>query len=161
MALVNLPSDGVILDAGGGTGRVAQFFRTRAGQVVVADQTYKMLQEVHKKDGLQPVCSDVERMPFGNNTFDRIIMVDALHHVINQVSTANELWRLLKPGGLVVIEEPNILSFDVKLIALAEKIALMRSHFLSPRQIASLFRIHNTDAHIEVDGSTAWIVLLK
>ena len=161
MALVNLPSGGVILDAGGGTGRVAQFFRARAGQVVVADQTYKMLQEVHQKDGLQPVCSYVEQMPFGDNTFDRIIMVDALHHVINQVSTANELWRLLKPGGLVVIEEPNILSFEVKLIALAEKMALMRSHFIPPRQIASLFHIHNADVHIEVDGSTAWIVITK
>jgi demethylmenaquinone methyltransferase/2-methoxy-6-polyprenyl-1,4-benzoquinol methylase len=88
-------------------------------------------------------------------------MVDALHHVINQVNTANELWRLLKPGGWIVIEEPNIDTFSVKLIALAEKMALMRSHFLSPKQIATLFRSHNTDVHIEVDGSTAWIVMIK
>jgi demethylmenaquinone methyltransferase/2-methoxy-6-polyprenyl-1,4-benzoquinol methylase len=159
--LVNMPADGVVLDAGGGTGRVAQFFRGQAAQIVVADQTIKMLREARKKEGIQPLCSYVELMPFKNNTFDRIIMVDALHHVVNQVNTANELWRILKPGGWIVIEEPNILSLGVKFIALIEKLALMRSHFLSPIQIADLFRLHNARAKIEDGGSTAWIVLVK
>jgi SAM-dependent methyltransferase len=161
MTLVDMPVDGVILDAGGGTGRVAQFFRSNAAQIVVADQTIKMLQEARKKEGIQPLCSYVEWMPFKSNAFDRIIMVDALHHVVNQVNTANELWRILKPGGWIVIEEPNIHSLSVKFIALAEKLALMRSHFLSPIQIANLFRLHGAHAKIEDGGSTAWIVLVK
>ncbi len=162
ITLVNMPAQGVVLDAGGGTGRVTQFFRNQDAQIIVADQTIKMLQEARKKEGIQPLCAYVELMPFANNLFDRIIMVDALHHVVNQVNTANELWRILKPGGWIVIEEPNIRSFGVKLIALFEKTALMRSHFLSPMQIASLFRIH--DAHVQIEGdgsSTAWIVVVK
>jgi demethylmenaquinone methyltransferase/2-methoxy-6-polyprenyl-1,4-benzoquinol methylase len=47
--------------------------------------------------------------------------------------------RVLEPEGRSVIEEPDIRTFGVKLVALAEKILLMRSHFLSPIQIASLF----------------------
>ena len=47
---------------------------------------------------------------------------------------------VLKPGGSIVIEEPDIRKFTVKLIALAEKITLMRSHFLSPDKIAGLFK---------------------
>ena len=162
ISLVNLPAGGIVLDAGGGTGRVAQFFRNQAAQVVVADQTIKMLREAQKKEGIQPLCTDVERMPFDNNSFDRSIMVYALHHVANQVQTAWELWRILKPGGWIVIEEPNIRSFGVKLIALFEKAALMRSHFLSPMQIADLFRMH--DAHVQIEGedsSSAWIVVAK
>ena len=61
-----------------------------------------------------------------------------------------------------MIEEPNIRSFGVKLIALFEKAALMRSHFLSPMQIADLFRMH--DAHVQIEGegsSSAWIVVVK
>jgi ubiquinone/menaquinone biosynthesis C-methylase UbiE len=162
IALVNMPVGGVLLDAGGGTGRVAQFFRSKAAQIVVADQTVKMVQEARKKEGIQALCSYVEWMPFENNCFDRIIMVDALHHVVNQVNTANEFWRILKPGGLIVIEEPNIRSFGVKLIALFEKAALMRSHFLSPRQIANLFNKSGACVQVEGDGaSTAWIVVLK
>ena len=59
-------------------------------------------------------------------------MVDALHHVIHQGQTAREMYRVLKPGGRIVIEEPDIRKFGVKLIAVAEKLLLMRSHFLSP-----------------------------
>jgi ubiquinone/menaquinone biosynthesis C-methylase UbiE len=161
LALVNLPANGVVMDAAGGTGRIAQFICNKTTQVIVADQTIKMLREAGKKEGLQPLCSFVELMPFANNIFDRIIMVDALHHVMNQVNTANEFWRILKPGGRIVIEEPNIHSFGVKLIALAEKVALMRSHFLSPQQISSLFRSHDARVQIEVDGSTAWIIVEK
>lgn len=46
--------------------------------------------------------------------------------------------RVLKPGGRLVIEEPDINRFPVKLIALGEKLALMGSHFYSPQQISYL-----------------------
>jgi len=161
ISLVDMPAGGVILDAAGGTGRTAQFFRDKAAHVVVADITSKMLHEVQKKEGLEPVRSYVERMPFENGIFDRIIMVDAFHHVLNQADTAHEVWRILKPGGWIVIEEPDIRSFVVKLIAIIEKLALMRSHFLSPNQIANLFCFQNARMQIETDNSTAWIVVLK
>ena len=88
-------------------------------------------------------------------------MVDALHHVASQVTTAQELWRILKPGGRMVIEEPNIQVFGVKLIALAEKLALMRSHFLSQTQIAGLFQSPDARVRVEDGGSTIWIVVEK
>ena len=84
-------------------------------------------------------------------------MVDALHHVIDQPSTADEMFRLLKPGGRIIIEEPDIRTFGVKLIALAEKLLLMRSHFLSPQQIAGLFK----DAQVHTEDSSAWVVVTK
>ena len=49
------------------------------------------------------------------------------------------MFRVLKPGGLLVIEEPDIRTFGVKLIAIAEKLLLMRSHFLAPEEITNLF----------------------
>jgi SAM-dependent methyltransferase len=128
----DLPASGALLDAGGGTGRVAQFMSDKANPVVVVDLSCKMLSEARQKDGLRPVCSHTEKLPFPDETFARIIMVDALHHVCDQRGTVDELWRTLKPGGRLVIEEPDLRLFGVKLLALAEKLALMRSHF-SPR----------------------------
>jgi demethylmenaquinone methyltransferase/2-methoxy-6-polyprenyl-1,4-benzoquinol methylase len=86
-------------------------------------------------------------------------MVDAFHHVVDQAATAFEMLRVLNPGGLLVIEEPDIRTFGVKLIAVAEKLLMMRSHFLSPEQIASLFPHANT--RIFTQGATAWIVVKK
>lgn len=161
IALVNMPVGGILLDAGGGTGRVAQFLCDKAAQVLVADASIEMLKEARKKLGVHSVCSQAEATPFKCNFFDRIIMVDALHHVADPVEAANELWRILKPAGRIVIEEPDIRSFGVKLIAIGEKLALMRSHFLSPAQIAELFRAPNARVRVEASGPTAWVIVDK
>ncbi len=161
LSLINLPIQGRILDAGGGTGRVSQFLRNKSARIVIADQSLPMLREAKRKEGLQPICTDSETLPFPENTFERIMMVDALHHVNHQQQTADELWRVLKPGGRIVIEEPDIRKFGVKLLALAEKIALMRSHFLAPEQIAQLFSSPLASSRFENDGATAWIIIEK
>jgi demethylmenaquinone methyltransferase/2-methoxy-6-polyprenyl-1,4-benzoquinol methylase len=88
-------------------------------------------------------------------------MVDALHHVIHQQATADELWRILQPGGRIVIEEPDFRTFTVKLLALAEKLALMRSHFLSPPQIAALFPQPNARIQVETGKFNAWVIVEK
>jgi ubiquinone/menaquinone biosynthesis C-methylase UbiE len=148
-----------VLDAGGGTGRVARILREYARQVVVADISLGMLQEAPSKDSLLPVNSQVEYLPFEAESFDRVVMVDALHHVTNQAKTAHEMWRVLKPGGWIVIEEPDIRSFAVKLIALGEKILLMRSHFLTPGRIAGLFEYPSVKINMHAENNTSWIVI--
>ncbi len=159
--MAGFPVSGALLDAGGGTGRVTQFMTDKAGLIVVADLSCRMLSEVRRKSGLLPVCSPTEKLPFANGFFARIIMVDALHHVYDQRATVDELWRVLQPGGRLVIEEPDLRTFAVKLIALAEKLALMRSHFLSPERIAALFNYPNARVRIKTGSANAWIIVEK
>jgi ubiquinone/menaquinone biosynthesis C-methylase UbiE len=160
-SLAHLPADGIILDAGGGTGRVAQHLRGKAAQIVVADESLKMLHEAKKKGGLQTIQAYAENLPFRDDIFDCIIMVDALHHVADQRKTTNELWRILKPGGRLIIEEPDIHSLGVKFIALAEKLALMRSQFLAPQQIVTLFQEKPAITRLELEDALAWIIVEK
>ena len=159
--LLELPVQGSILDVGGGTGRLAQFLVSSTTQVVVADLSFEMLQQAAQKPDLDPTCSQSEKLPFRDNHFERIIMVDALHHVYDQSQTAREVWRVLRPGGKLIIEEPDLRKGVVKLVALAEKLALMRSHFLSPPKIELLFDNFPSQIRTVVDGHNAWIIVEK
>ena len=156
----DLPTSGRVLDAGGGTGRVAKVIREHAGEVVIADPSLGMLHEADQTQ-LKLACSNSEALPFPNDFFERVIMVDALHHVGHQGQTAREMYRVLKPGGLLVIEEPDIRSFYVKLIAVAEKMLLMRSHFLAPDNIVDLFSFDSAKANVYVSEHIAWVVIQK
>lgn len=155
-----LPTGGMLLDVGGGTGRVASRLRGKAGGIVVVDASRGMLHYAASVPGLWTAAAHSERLPFADGTFERVIMVDALHHVIDQVRTAGELFRVLKPGGRIVIEEPNIQSFRVKLIAFAEKALLMRSHFLAAGDILRLFP-KAIAVESKTADPTAWVIIQK
>ena len=159
--MASLPVAGRLLDAGGGTGQKSHRLLDMVGEIVIADSSLGMLLQANKKIGLSAVCSETEQLPFGDNSFERVIMVDAFHHVRNQRITADELWRVLMPGGRIVIEEPDIRAGAVKLIAIIEKIVMMRSHFINPKKIAEIFSHPNATINISLENSIAWIVIDK
>jgi demethylmenaquinone methyltransferase/2-methoxy-6-polyprenyl-1,4-benzoquinol methylase len=161
LRIADLPINGALLDVGGGTGRTAQFMLNKASQVVVVDISIKMLLQATLKMGLETTCSGAEQLPFADASFERVIIVDAFHHVYDQDQTARELWRVLKPGGRIVIEEPDIRNWFVKLIAIAEKLTLMQSRFLAPPKIEALFAELGAKIWTERNGYISWIVVEK
>jgi demethylmenaquinone methyltransferase/2-methoxy-6-polyprenyl-1,4-benzoquinol methylase len=159
--LAGLPVSGRLLDVGGGTGRISYSLRNLVTEAVIADSSMGMCIQVTRKNGLNSVCSNSEELPFENESFERVIMVDALHHVGDYLATIAELWRVVTPGGRIVIEEPDIRTTSIKLMAIIEKLALMRSHFVSPQSIRDAFNYKNASARIEKEGTTAWVVIDK
>jgi demethylmenaquinone methyltransferase/2-methoxy-6-polyprenyl-1,4-benzoquinol methylase len=159
--LVELPDSGLILDAGGGTGRIAQKLTGESRTIILQDYSHKMLLQSKNKDGMQAVASETEDLPFPAECFDRIIMVDAYHHLRDQRKCLDELWRVLREGGILVIEEPDIRHFGIKLVALAEKLTLMRSHFHSPSVISEGLNSIGAQCNVVCEGYNAWIIARK
>jgi demethylmenaquinone methyltransferase/2-methoxy-6-polyprenyl-1,4-benzoquinol methylase len=159
--LADLPVHGNLLDVGGGTGRISYWLKDLVIGIVIADSSLRMLNQASKKCTFITVCSNSEDLPFKDETFERVIMVDAYHHVTNQRVTADELWRVVKPGGRIIIEEPDVRKISIKFIALVEKLLLMRSHFVSPSKIKDTFCYPNASIQIESEGLTSWVVIEK
>lgn len=138
--LLDLEADQRLLDVGGGTGRVTVSLVEHVGQACVIDASSGMLVQARAK-GLCAYRGVAEQLPFGDGAFDRILVVDAFHHFRDWSWAAAELMRVLRPGGRMVIEEPDIRSRIVKLVALVERLLLMHSRFYAPADLARLFQV--------------------
>jgi SAM-dependent methyltransferase len=151
-----------LLDVGGGTGRVAQYFQGVFRQVLVLDVSLGMLIQAQTKDTLLPFLGASEHLPFGDGSFERVLAVDSFHHFRDQAKAAQELGRVLAPGGRLVIEEPNIEHFPVKLVALGEKLLLMQSHFYRPHKLKALFdKLGYTTKVYKNDSPNYWLVVTR
>lgn len=60
-------------------------------------------------------------LPFEDEQFDRVIMVDTIHHLEHQEQTMGEVVRVLKRGGLLLIFEPNRLNPLLALMCALDK----------------------------------------
>lgn len=149
-----------LLDAGGGTGRVSAHLRPFVGQIVIADYSLGMLKQA--KPGLNPLHTSVLALPFPSDSFNRILVTDALHHFPRGAHALGELARVLAPGGILVIEEMDIQHGITKFVTIAEKLALMTSHFFPPTQIAAILTDHGLHAQVaHRSGPYARIVATK
>jgi demethylmenaquinone methyltransferase/2-methoxy-6-polyprenyl-1,4-benzoquinol methylase len=159
--LLKLPTAGWLLDGGGGTGRASFPLRPLVGHVVVSDVSGRMLARAHARS-LNAVRAAVEYLPFSDGTFDRVLVVDALHHFTDQAAAIGDFVRVLKSGGRMVIEEFDANSPLVKLMALAERAAWMRSRFHRPQDIRDMVSACGLKVQVRAGRRlAAWVVADK
>jgi demethylmenaquinone methyltransferase/2-methoxy-6-polyprenyl-1,4-benzoquinol methylase len=98
----------VSLDVATGTGLVAQAARALigpTGRVTGLDRNAGMLAEARRALDRGFVQGMAERLPFRGDLFDFLSMGYALRHVTDLGITFGEYFRVLKPGGTVLILE--------------------------------------------------------
>jgi SAM-dependent methyltransferase len=56
------------------------------------------------------VQGDLQRLPFADNTFDRVIDCETIEHVPDDQSALREMFRVTQPGGKLLLTTPNYLN---------------------------------------------------
>jgi ubiquinone/menaquinone biosynthesis C-methylase UbiE len=102
-----------ILDAGSGTGIFTREFLARGAEVVGLDISFAMLRYAAKRaapPAYTGIVADMAALPFAASSFDRTVSVAALEFVADEKRAVAELFRVTKPGGVVVVATLNSLS---------------------------------------------------
>lgn len=117
-----LPESGeAILDIGGGYGRLAPLYVGRYKRAVILDYSQSSLDKAHllaeQKDwkNLQTRRGNAYQLPFANQEFDTVLMVRVLHHLEKPEVTLGEINRVLKPGGVLILEMANKIHLKARL----------------------------------------------
>ena len=103
----------LILDAGSGTGIFTREFIARGAGVVGLDISHAMLRRAAVTNAAfagRLVAADMMHLPFGDGVFDKAVSVTALEFIVNAERAIVELFRVTKPGGVIVAATLNSLS---------------------------------------------------
>ena len=97
-----------VLDAGAGTGRIIRDLKNYGAHVTALDTSNEMLKICKKKfSDIETVLGDVENMPFEDDRFDLVIATFVVVHLKNLDKAFDEIYRVLKDGGSVIITNIN------------------------------------------------------
>lgn len=100
-----------VLEIGSGLGLLGKEIKEISGNETSyfgIDLYYSSSKSAQEK-GLISTQADTLRLPFSNNSFDRIISTDVLEHIEDAETTVDEIKRVLKPEGkaFLVIADPS------------------------------------------------------
>jgi ArsR family transcriptional regulator len=108
-ALLCLMPPMVIADLGAGEGAFALLLAERATKVIAVDSSAKMIEvgrEQALRHGVKNVeyrLGDIEELPIEDSAVDLVFLSQSLHHALHPHRAVQEAWRILAPGGRIVV----------------------------------------------------------
>jgi len=99
----------VVADLGAGEGLISQLIAHRAQRVWCIDNSPRMVEvgtELARKNGFANLAyklGDIENVPLPDRSVDLAILSQALHHASHPQAAVSEAFRILRPGGQLVV----------------------------------------------------------
>jgi ubiquinone/menaquinone biosynthesis C-methylase UbiE len=107
-----------IVDLGAGEGMVSQLLAERAKKVICVDSSKSMVRlgtDLAKRKGLANLeykLGDIEKVPLAAKSVDLALMSQSLHHAQKPEVALAEAFRVLKPGGQLIVIDLNKHQFE-------------------------------------------------
>ena len=160
----------VLVDAGCGAGLLAPHVR-RLGYRHVGVDLRRAGLEQSARHGVAPLTGDVTALPLAAGAADVVVAGEILEHVTDLGGTVSELCRVLRPGGLVVLDTVNATALARFVTVTAGewlRVAPIGLHdpalFVGPGALTSEFARHGVRLFIRgirptMTGLLRWLVL--
>jgi SAM-dependent methyltransferase len=103
-----------VLEIGCGSGDFAAWMVSRGAKEVTGEDfsnvAIQAARERHQANDLSFAVGDIENIAHGPESFDLVVSCETIEHVLNPARAVNELARVLRKGGTLLLSTPNYLS---------------------------------------------------
>jgi 2-polyprenyl-3-methyl-5-hydroxy-6-metoxy-1,4-benzoquinol methylase len=100
-----------VLDVGCGSGEYLKLLRLRGCKLFGID-IGKVDEEELTQIGIKYINCELRDAPFPDQMFDVVIINHVFEHLEDPIYHAGKLYRMLKPGGVLVVGLPNVASIN-------------------------------------------------
>ncbi len=138
---IQISKDKVVLDIASGEGYGSNLIKNVAIKVYGVDISEEAIQhskEKYNRENLEFKIGSTSKIPLGDSSVEVVISFETLEHHDEHNEMMNEIKRVLKPGGILLISSPEKINyskrnagnpFHIKELELAEFSTLLKSNF--------------------------------
>lgn len=130
----------IVLDLGGGTGKLSESLKNHCEKIYVLDESQGMLSKVKVDSKVVPMLGDALNTGFGDKTMDVVILSDVLHHIKEQHLLMDEIHRILKGDGKLVILDFDRKHFIIKILSMFERLIFGDVTFRAAHEVVDLLK---------------------
>ena len=91
----------------GSSGNSFLYFLDNSKQKSYFDIASFPLKQYIVRDNGHPLCGDIIKLPYRNETFDFLTAIDVLEHIEDDVLAVSEISRILKKNAIIIISVPH------------------------------------------------------
>ena len=120
---------GRLLDLGCGDGTLLWLAKRDGWEVKGVELFPEHTKVVRETLGLDVETSDITSYEDVKEAWDCVVLTHVLEHLPDPVAALKKIRRLMKPGGVAVLEFPNVDAFDAQLRRLLERLGIHRRKY--------------------------------
>ncbi|HYY49525.1 MAG TPA: class I SAM-dependent methyltransferase [Nitrososphaeraceae archaeon] len=151
---VDIRSDDVILDIGGNTGKVTEAYSNNCKEVVVLEPKRNVVEygKSHRPN-IKFVEGEAENIPLPDAYFDKVVASASFHHFSDHDKALEEMKRVLKPDGKIIILEIDPNTRRGECLKFCETVFHTGAKLYQPAQLSKKIQAHNLEV-LSIDSTT-------
>jgi ubiquinone/menaquinone biosynthesis C-methylase UbiE len=143
---IDITSRDVLLDVGGNTGKITEVYARDCKEVVVLEPKHAVVEYGRKyRPHIKYVEGGAENIPLPAEHFDKVVASASFHHFPNQDIGLEEMKRVLKPDGKMIIIEIDPNTGRGKRLKICEGILHTGAKFYEPLQLRKKVEDHGLE----------------
>jgi ubiquinone/menaquinone biosynthesis C-methylase UbiE len=137
------PSD-IILDIGGNTGKITEAYSNNCKEVIVLEPKRSIVEYGRShRPNIKFIEGGAENIPLPDEYFDKVVASASFHHFSDQDKALEEMKRVLKPDGKIIILEIDPNTARGKRLKFCETLFHTGAKLYQPSQLSKKIEEHH------------------